>query len=115
MPVSTTHVTCDSLFGIGIVSRHAHWHTIGGIGAAWLITLPLGMLLGGVLTVWASSLPADAFLLSHEIACYLRASRRPLTSHREFSVSVNPDTDRLPTGVQDCGCEDRVYARAAIL
>jgi len=48
MPVSTTHVTCGSLFGIGIVSNRAHWRTIGGIGAAWLITLPLGMLLGSV-------------------------------------------------------------------
>jgi PiT family inorganic phosphate transporter len=46
MPVSTTHVSVGSLFGIGAVTRRAHWGTIGRIGLAWLITLPLAGLLG---------------------------------------------------------------------
>lgn len=48
MPVSTTHVMCGSLFGIGVASRRAHWRTISGIAGAWLITLPCGMLLGAL-------------------------------------------------------------------
>ncbi|MCA9176876.1 MAG: inorganic phosphate transporter [Planctomycetales bacterium] len=48
LPVSTTHVTCGSLFGIGVVTGRGQWGTVSGIGAAWLITLPLGMFLGAV-------------------------------------------------------------------
>ena len=46
MPVSTTHVSCGSLFGIGAATRQAHWGTIGRIALAWLITLPMAGLLG---------------------------------------------------------------------
>jgi PiT family inorganic phosphate transporter len=46
MPVSTTHVSCGSLFGIGAATRRAHWGTIGQIALAWLITLPVAGLLG---------------------------------------------------------------------
>jgi len=46
LPVSTTHVSCGSLFGIGTVTRQANWRMIGKILAAWVITLPLGALLG---------------------------------------------------------------------
>lgn len=48
LPVSTTHVSCGSLFGIGCVTREAHWDTILKILAAWLVTLPLGAGLGAV-------------------------------------------------------------------
>ena len=41
LPVSTTHVSCGSLFGIGAVSGGAHWRTITSILTAWLVTLPL--------------------------------------------------------------------------
>ena len=41
MPVSTTHVSCGSLFGLGAVTRSARWGTIRTILAAWLVTLPL--------------------------------------------------------------------------
>lgn len=47
-PVSTTHVMCGSLFGIGVANRRAHWRTISGIAGAWLITLPCGMSLGAL-------------------------------------------------------------------
>jgi len=46
LPVSTTHVSCGSLFGIGTVTRQAHWRTIGGILVAWVVTLPLAGILG---------------------------------------------------------------------
>lgn len=46
LPVSTTHVSVGSIFGIGIVGGTPQWKTIGQIGTAWLTTLPLGGLLG---------------------------------------------------------------------
>jgi len=48
-PLSTTHVSCGALFGIGAVTRQARWKTIAGIFAAWLITLPLAAALGALL------------------------------------------------------------------
>ncbi|MFQ5664851.1 MAG: anion permease [Candidatus Binatia bacterium] len=41
LPVSTTHVACGALGGIGAVNRQAHWSTIGQILLAWVTTLPL--------------------------------------------------------------------------
>ncbi len=46
LPVSTTHVSCGSLFGLGAVTGRSHGVTIGHIVLAWLATLPLGALLG---------------------------------------------------------------------
>ncbi len=46
MPVSTTHVSCGALFGIGTVTGAARWKTISTILAAWITTLPLGGALG---------------------------------------------------------------------
>lgn len=40
MPVSTTHVSCGSLFGIGTVNGHAQWGIIRNILLAWVLTLP---------------------------------------------------------------------------
>lgn len=40
LPVSTTHVSCGALFGIGIANRQAHWKMIRTILMAWLLTLP---------------------------------------------------------------------------
>lgn len=48
LPVSTTHVSCGALFGIGTVTRQAHWKTIATILLAWLTTLPLAAALGAV-------------------------------------------------------------------
>ncbi len=48
MPVSTTHVSCGSLFGIGLVSGRARWRAILGILAAWIITLPMAALVAAV-------------------------------------------------------------------
>ncbi len=41
VPVSTTHVSCGSLFGIGLANGEARWKVIGGIVAAWVLTLPI--------------------------------------------------------------------------
>lgn len=46
LPLSTTHVSCGALFGIGAVTRQARWNNIAAILAAWLITLPLAASLG---------------------------------------------------------------------
>jgi len=46
MPVSTTHVSCGSLFGIGAVTGRGHWRAIGQILLAWVTTLPVAGLLG---------------------------------------------------------------------
>lgn len=48
LPVSTTHVSCGSLFGIGLVNGKARWKTIGGIFSAWVLTLPLAAILAGM-------------------------------------------------------------------
>lgn len=47
LPVSTTHVSCGALFGIGLVNRQARWGTIGGILLSWVATLPLAAVLAG--------------------------------------------------------------------
>ncbi len=49
LPVSTTHVSCGSLFGIGTVTGQAQWRTIGSILLAWGITLPVAGLLAAAI------------------------------------------------------------------
>jgi len=48
LPVSTTHVSCGSLFGIGLVNKKADWAVIGKIIMAWVLTLPLAAILSGL-------------------------------------------------------------------
>ncbi len=50
MPVSTTHVSCGSLFGIASVNGQGRWDVIGQILLAWVTTLPMGAAIGFV--VW---------------------------------------------------------------
>lgn len=45
VPVSTTHVSCGALFGIGIANGEARWRMIRTILLAWLLTLPAAALL----------------------------------------------------------------------
>ena len=52
MPVSTTHVSCGSLFGIGAVTGQGKPRMIATVLAAWLTTLPAGIALGA-LCYWA--------------------------------------------------------------
>jgi PiT family inorganic phosphate transporter len=44
MPVSTTHVSVGSLFGIGIINGKAHHRMIISIALSWLLTLPCAAL-----------------------------------------------------------------------
>ncbi|MEM1209288.1 MAG: inorganic phosphate transporter [Planctomycetota bacterium] len=46
VPVSTTHVSCGSLIGIGATNRQGRWKMIGTILLAWIVTLPVAALLG---------------------------------------------------------------------
>ena len=48
LPVSTTHVSCGALFGIGAVTHGAHWGTIRQIVLAWVVTLPLAATLAAL-------------------------------------------------------------------
>jgi PiT family inorganic phosphate transporter len=45
LPVSTTHVSVGSLFGIGLINRSARWKMILSILLAWVTTMPLGAVL----------------------------------------------------------------------
>jgi len=49
VPVSTTHVSCGAIFGIGAANRELRWKVVRQIAATWLVTLPLGVVLGGLL------------------------------------------------------------------
>src|SRR5207245_2918848 len=47
LPVSTTHVSVGSLFGIGLTTGKANLRMISAIVFSWLITLPCAAILGG--------------------------------------------------------------------
>ncbi|MEO6787331.1 MAG: inorganic phosphate transporter [Chthoniobacteraceae bacterium] len=47
LPVSTTHVSCGALFGIGLTTRQADPRVISGILLSWLLTLPCAAVLSG--------------------------------------------------------------------
>ena len=51
LPVSTTHVSVGSLFGIAAVSGTARWKTILLILTAWITTLPLAAALAAAVYV----------------------------------------------------------------
>ena len=52
MPVSTTHVSCGSLFGLGAANGSAKWGMIRTIVLSWLATLPLAAALAAGMA-WA--------------------------------------------------------------
>lgn len=49
LPVSTTHVSCGALFGIGMGNGEAQWRVIRTILLAWLLTLPVAGISGAVI------------------------------------------------------------------
>jgi PiT family inorganic phosphate transporter len=51
LPVSTTHVSCGSLFGIGFITGQADSHVIRQIVMSWVFTLPIAALLAAT-TIW---------------------------------------------------------------
>lgn len=52
MPVSTTHVSCGSLFGLGAVTRQGSWPIIRNRVLSWVATLPTAAAIAAV-TFWA--------------------------------------------------------------
>lgn len=48
LPVSTTHVSCGALFGMGLTTGQANSRVMLNIVLSWVITLPCAALLGGV-------------------------------------------------------------------
>jgi len=49
LPVSTTHVSVGSIYGIGLVNKTANSREIAKIGLSWLLTLPVAALLSALL------------------------------------------------------------------
>jgi PiT family inorganic phosphate transporter len=49
MPVSTTHVSIGSIFGIGTVTRKANFGVIKKILASWILTLPIAAIFSGLI------------------------------------------------------------------
>lgn len=49
LPVSTTHVTVGSLFGIGLTTGKANPRVMMSIVLSWIVTLPCAALLGAIL------------------------------------------------------------------
>lgn len=49
LPVSTTHVSVGSLFGIGVLTRQANIKTITAIILSWVITLPVAAVLAAAM------------------------------------------------------------------
>lgn len=47
LPVSTTHVTVGSLFGIGLTTGQANVKTVSAIVLSWIVTLPVAAVLAG--------------------------------------------------------------------
>ncbi len=57
LPVSTTHVSVGSLFGIGVVNRTARGKTILNILLAWVTTLPIAAALSALLYLMLRTVP----------------------------------------------------------
>lgn len=48
LPVSTTHVSVGSIFGVGVISRRANPKVFYQILLSWILTLPIAASLGGL-------------------------------------------------------------------
>jgi PiT family inorganic phosphate transporter len=48
LPLSTTHVSVGSLFGIGAATGQAHWKKVVEIMIVWVTTVPCGALLAAI-------------------------------------------------------------------
>ena len=51
VPVSTTHVSVGSIFGVGLVAQNTHVNVFTKILTSWVLTLPLAAIFSG-LTYW---------------------------------------------------------------
>ncbi|MEM6611600.1 MAG: inorganic phosphate transporter [Cyanobacteria bacterium P01_C01_bin.72] len=48
VPVSTTHVSVGSIFGVGVVSKTAHIDVFSKVLSSWVLTLPIAALISGI-------------------------------------------------------------------
>ncbi|HEY9612148.1 inorganic phosphate transporter, partial [Allocoleopsis sp.] len=48
LPVSTTHVSVGSIFGVGLISKKANARVFYQILLSWILTLPIAALLSGI-------------------------------------------------------------------
>ena len=48
LPVSTTHVSCGALFGIGLISRQLDFSVVRNIVFSWVLTLPFAAVIGAL-------------------------------------------------------------------
>ncbi|MEM9275634.1 MAG: inorganic phosphate transporter [Cyanobacteria bacterium P01_F01_bin.143] len=48
VPVSTTHVSVGSIFGVGVISRSAHINVFSQVLGSWFLTLPIAAILSGI-------------------------------------------------------------------
>ena len=55
LPVSTTHVSVGSLFGIALVNRNGNKRIISEILLSWIFTLPIALILG-IIFYWLLTL-----------------------------------------------------------
>jgi inorganic phosphate transporter, PiT family len=49
VPVSTTHVSVGSIFGVGVVSKTAHINVFYKVLSSWVLTLPIAAIISGVI------------------------------------------------------------------
>ncbi|MBY0476666.1 MAG: inorganic phosphate transporter [Chitinophagaceae bacterium] len=54
LPVSTTHVSVGSIYGIGLFAKTANTREIAGIGLSWLLTLPIAALISATIFLISS-------------------------------------------------------------
>lgn len=47
VPVSTTHVSVGSIFGVGVVSKTAHMSMFSKVLSSWILTLPIAAIISG--------------------------------------------------------------------
>ncbi|MEM8675536.1 MAG: inorganic phosphate transporter [Cyanobacteria bacterium P01_G01_bin.67] len=47
VPVSTTHVSVGSIFGVGVVSKTAHLGMFSKVLSSWVLTLPIAAIISG--------------------------------------------------------------------
>ena len=60
LPVSTTHVSCATIFGIGAQTRQGDRSVVATIVLAWVVTLPVAMAFGALLFPWMSEMLGTA-------------------------------------------------------
>ncbi len=58
VPVSTTHVSCGALFGLGVSTGQGRWKTISQIVSSWVLTLPIAAVVAATVAAVASRLAA---------------------------------------------------------